>query len=99
MITIQDFESKQKKDEKILVLKVIDGTKPKTSMGMVDPRVFSGDNKIWAKQGPDLLWAISYDKGIMPPGLHQKFTTFSKLKAFAENYFKKRNLEIIEVIE
>lgn len=99
MILMEDFESKQKKDERILVLKVIDGTKAKSSTGMIDPRLFTGEKKLMAKQGPDLLWYMSYTEGAVPPGINQKFTTFGKLRTFAEAYFKRRNIEIIEVIE
>lgn len=99
MIT-QDFNNKMESDEKILTLKVIDGTKPKSTLGMTDPRLFTGENKIHVKQGPDLLWYMYYDKGNPPPAIvNQKFTTFTKLKQFAQNYFSKRNLEVIEVIK
>lgn len=82
-----------------LVLGVIEGKKAKDVTGMLDPRLFSGDNSIHALMDPETtLWAFRYDNNsILPEPLRQKFTSFSAAKKFATNYFKTRNVEIKEV--
>ena len=82
-----------------LVLGVIDGKQAKTSTGMMDPRLFSGENSIHAMMDPETtLWSFRYhNKGILPEPLRQKFTSFGAAKKFATNYFKTRNIEIKEV--
>jgi hypothetical protein len=91
-------ESKMRTPDRVLVLKVIDGEKPKNSTGQVDPRLFKGENKLHAVMDQQTtLWRLKYDDGNIPQALKGQFTNFKALKAFAENYFKTRNIEIVEV--
>lgn len=86
--------------DRVLVLEPIDGKSPLSSTGMVDPRLFTGENKLHAiKDEQTALWHFKYDMGVLPPQLKQEFTGFPKLKTFADNYFKKRNIQIKEVLE
>lgn len=88
---------KERKSDRVLVLKPLDG-KAKNSHGIVDPRLFKGDNNLHAIMDPmTTLWSMRYDVGTVPPTFHQKFTSFKKLYDFAYNYFKSRNIEIKEV--
>ena len=91
---------KERKSDRILVLKVKDGEKPLSSTGLVDPRLFTGENKLHAVQNPrNLLWSFKYDQGGLPPVLKQQFTNFETLFKHATSYFATRNIEIVEVID
>lgn len=84
--------------DRILVLERVD-TKKK-DVGLVDPRVFSGQNELHAVM--DLgtrLWSMKYKHGILPPQLKNKFTDFNTLKQHAEVYFSTRNIRISKVID
>jgi len=83
----------------ILVLKPIDGA-PKSTAGLVDRRLFSGDNTLHAKMNlQTCLWHMEYDKGLLPNPLHQQFTSFQALLKHARQYFLTRNIEITEIID
>ena len=91
-------ESKMRSPDRILVLKTIDDKKPLSSKGIVDPRLFTGENKLHAIMDIQTsLWRFKYDQGIVPPPLKCQFTSFTALKKHAEDYFRTRNIEIIEV--
>lgn len=91
-------ESKMRTPDRILVLKIKDGEKPKNSTGNVDARLFKGENKLHGVMDTQTtLWKLKYDDGDIPPPLKGQFTNFKALKAHAEEYYRKRNIEIIEV--
>lgn len=91
-------ESKMKSPDRILVLKVMDGKKPISTTGAADPRLFTGENKLHAiMDEQSCLWRMKYDMGIVPESLKGTFTGFKALKKFAEQYYHKRNIEIVEV--
>jgi hypothetical protein len=91
-------ESKMRSPDRILVLKTIDDKKPLSSKGLVDARLFTGENKLHAIMDQQTsLWKLKYDQGNVPVPLQCHFTSFAKLKLYAEDYFRKRNIEIIEV--
>ena len=79
-----------------IVLKPIDG-RPKTSGGLVDTRLFKGDNKLKAMMDESGLWYCKFEQGLLPESLKVKFTSVSKLVAFVKAYYDKRNIEVIEV--
>ena len=84
--------------DRILELSVIDGKKPLSSSGLIDPRLFNGDQKLHAVMDPQTsLWSFKYSEGILPQPLKGTFTGFTALRKFAEDYFKKRNIEIKEI--
>jgi hypothetical protein len=92
--------SKERNTDRILILKPIEGKAPISSTGLVDTRLFSGENKLHAIQDPtNLLWSFKYESGGLPNPLQQRFTNFTTLLDFATKYFKKRNVEIVEVID
>lgn len=77
--------------------KIIDGKAPKTATGLTDNRLFTGDNTLHAKL--DLtghLWYLEMDKGELPAPLKQKFTGLGSLMRTVTEYYKKRNIEIVE---
>ncbi len=86
-------------NDRVLVLKTIDGKEPKGSTGVVDPRLFSGSNKLHGLYDDRTgLWNMRYETGALPGALQQKFGTFEQLEEFARKYFKTRNVEIVEII-
>lgn len=96
----EKINSKMHSDRRALVIRPKDGQKPKNNFGMVDARLFSGQNNLHAVRDQlSTLWMLKYDFGILPNPLKQKFTSFNKLLTFANKYFDKRGLEITEVID
>lgn len=89
-----------KNTDRILVLKVKEGSKVLSSTGLVDKRLFTGENKLHAVRSDiDGLWYLKYEQGAVPAQLKVRFTSFSKLKKFASEYLATRNIEIAEVID
>lgn len=83
-----------------LILKVKDGTKPISSIGLVDPRLFKRDNRLYAYLDPiSLLWRVKYAMGGLPEELKQNWTKFSYLLDYIKVYYAKRNVEVSEVID
>ena len=92
------LENKLRSDDRVLVLRPIEGKATVSSAGITDNRLFTGENVLHARMDVDsCLWELSYEKGNLPPALKTKFTSFKSLKAFAETYYKNRNIEIVEV--
>jgi hypothetical protein len=86
--------------DRVFRLEVIDGKKPVSSIGLVDPRLFKeGDdaNRLHAYMDEYSMWQMKYEKGALPGALTGKFTGFKQLKDYAEDYFSKRNIRIAEV--
>ncbi len=80
-------------------LKLSEGTSARTDTGILDKKLFTGDNKLKAEMDQETsLWSLSYENGNIPQTLKQQFTSFSKCKQFADAYFKKRNVEIVEIL-
>lgn len=91
---------KMKSDDRVLVLKPVEGKTPLTVDGSVDKRLFKGENNLHALY--DVTsgnWKMCYDMGALPGGLQGKFTTFGSLVDTARAYFKRRNVEISEIRE
>jgi hypothetical protein len=85
--------------DRVLVLEVMEGERALSSTGLVDTRLFTGENKLHAVlDHSSMLWHLKYDDGIVPQPLKQQFTGFGALYKFCEDYFKKRNIKIKEVI-
>lgn len=96
---IEAIDSHQRVD-RILELKIIDDKAPLSSTGLVDRRLFKGENKLHAVTDPYTgLWSLNYEKGECPPAFKCQFTSFKKLYQFATDYFLKRNIEIKEIVD
>jgi len=94
-----DMNSKMNQPDRVLVLKPIEGKPTKSASGTVDKRLFTGENTLHAFQDEETcLWGFRYDSGILPGGLQQKFTSFSKAFQHAKDYYDRRNIEISEVV-
>jgi len=100
MALTNNVSNKERSDDRLLFLKVQEGKSPHTTTGLIDKRLFTGENKMHAVMDSETsLWAIKYDKGGLPEALKQKFTSFSKLKNYVEIYFKGRNIEIEKIVD
>lgn len=87
-------------DDRILILKVMDGKKPISSTGMVDSRLFSGENRLHGVYDERTgMWNMKYETGGLPGGLQEKFMTFGALVEHAKKYFKTRNVEVSGIID
>lgn len=92
-------KNKMNSDDRILVLKLMEGKKPIAANGTIDPRLFTGENKLHAIFDPRSgMWNMRYETGGLPGALQQKFMEFHELEEFARTYFKSRNVEIVDVI-
>lgn len=90
----------EKNSDRILVLAPMEGKFVKSGTGIVDKQLFTGGNNLHAiMDNASCLWILKYDHGALPPVLKQKWTSFSKLYAFVEDYMNKRNIQIKEVID
>ena len=91
--------TKERKTDRVFSIKAIEGSS-KSSNGLVDSRLFTGDNKLHAVMDPaSMLWSLKYEYGILPNAFKQRFTNFKVLHAFVQEYFRKRNIEIKEIID
>lgn len=92
--------AKMRSDDRIIILRVQEGKKAKDSAGRVDPRLFSGDNKLHGIYDERTgMWNMRYETGGLPLGLQEKFTSFEDLLAHAKKYFRTRNVEVAGVID
>lgn len=84
--------------DRIFKLKIMDDKKPRNSIGIIDPQLFTGANKLHVKKDPETnFWFFEYDMGGTPPILKHKFTGFKAAVKHAEAYFKTRNILIEEI--
>lgn len=91
---------KLRTDDRVFKLSLIDNKAPLTSTGLVDRRLFTGENRLHACKDPQYgLWFMKYENGVVPEALKQQFTTFTMLHKVATDYFNKRNIRIDEVID
>jgi hypothetical protein len=91
--------SKNHVPDRVLVLKPKEGMTAKSTGGLVDKRLFTGENNIHALMDPEYgHWYVKYDSGVVPQQLQQRWTSFNKLYEFVKNYYATRNIEIKEVI-
>src|SRR5690349_2629341 len=100
MSIFSDENEKVRKNDRVIILGPVEGKKAVSSTGIVDTRLFTGENKLHAVRDPQSsLWRMKYEMGSVPDELRQSFTNFEKLLAFAKTYYAKRNIEIKEVID
>lgn len=90
--------SNEKSSDRILILRPIEGKYTKNSSGDTDTRLFRGENNLHVIMDPaNCLWYFKYDTGAVPGALNQRYTSFREAYVHAEGYFKKRNVQIVEV--
>jgi hypothetical protein len=92
--------TKQRKTDRVLVLRPMEGKDPKDSSGKIDKRLFSGENNLHIVMNPaTLLWGFKYDSGGLQETLKQSFTSYDKAFEHAKGYFERRNVQIVEVLQ
>ena len=98
---ILESEGNLRATDRILKLEVIDGKTAKNVLGLLDPRLFDGKQKLHLKM--DLasnLWSFQYEQnGVLPEPLRGRFTSFNKGLEHAQQYFLKRNVRVTEIID
>lgn len=87
--------------DRVLALSPIDKKAPKSSTGLLDPRLFTGEQKLHIKMDPQTcLWYFQYaQNGLLPEALKGRYTGFKSAIKFAEAYFANRNVKITQVFD
>lgn len=89
-------QNKQRNPDRELVLK--QGESPKSSQGLIDTRLFTGENKLHiVRDKVNNLWSFKYDHGGLPEHLKGRFTRFEDAYKHAEKYFGNRDVKIEKV--
>lgn len=91
-------KNKTRSSTRILVLQPIEGKEAKTSKGLVDNRLWKGGNELMAVMDEtNCTWRLKYKAGAVPPQIQGVYTNFTKAYNAAVEYFKSRDIEIVEV--
>lgn len=100
MLDFDRNDDRNHSDDRIFVLEPMAGKGTLSSTGLVDNRLLKGGNNLRAIKDPQngSIWMFKYDSGALPEPLKQKFTSFTKLKQFAEEYLGRRNIQIKEIL-
>lgn len=99
MMYSANTETKMASTDRVLVLEPIDNKDPKNAKGNIDPKIFTGENKLHAIMDEETChWYLKYDNGGLPENLKQKFTSFKGLLKHVEGYFTTRNIKVKEII-
>ena len=89
-----NYSTKMRQTDRLILLEPMEGG-AKNTKGMVDNRLFTGENKLHAKLDPtNCQWYLQYDSALIPESLRGRWTSFNKLKEHVEQYFHKRNVKI-----
>lgn len=72
----------------------------KAVYGSVDSRLFNGGNTLHAVMDTQTcLWSLKYDSGTIPEAFKQRFTGYTKLLNFVRDYYARRDVEIVDIID
>lgn len=96
---LQANETNVRSTDRVLELAPMEGKTALTAEGNMDKRLFTGEQKLHLKMDPQsCLWYFQWEQnGILPGGLKGRFTGFRSGIKHAEEYFKKRNVQITQV--
>jgi hypothetical protein len=95
-------KTKMRGNDRLFVIKQIDEKAPLSSTGLVDKRLFTGENRLHAirDEASNWLWYFKYDTGAVPEFLKgRRYTKFNDAQKDAEKYFNGRNVKIEEVVD
>ena len=77
---------RMRSDDRVFILRPKEGQSPTKNSGLVDTRLFKGENKLHAvRDKMTSLWSLRYDSGLLPEPLKQRFTSFEALRKFVES--------------
>jgi hypothetical protein len=84
-------------NKRTLRLKPMEGG-AKASTGLVDKRLFTGDNELYAIMNEESnLWYLKQNDGAVDPRLREKrWTSFKTLMTDVVPYYRNRNVEVTE---
>jgi hypothetical protein len=69
-------------------------------VGIIDPTVFTGKNRLRIIMDPvTTMWSFKYDRGVVPPHLQGRYTTFKKALTKGQAYFKQKNIKIQDILD
>lgn len=97
LFEIQSYEEKMHSPTRELKIALKEGKTAKNSSGLIDTRLFNGENKLFCIMDEYGNWFFKYQNGLLPEPLKCKFTRVSKAVEYAKQYFAKRDLEVTEV--
>lgn len=98
LFEVQSYEEKMHAPMRELKVALKEGKTAKSSSGLVDTRLFTGENKLLCIMDEYGNWFFKYSNtGLLPEPLKCKFTRVSKAIEYAKQYFAKRDLEVTEV--
>ncbi len=95
--TSKDHSKVMYNDVRTITFKLMDGKNPLSSTGIIDHRLYKGENRIYATRDENFLWYVKYDKGAIPPALNQKWTHFPRMIDDLTAYFNTRNVVIKQI--
>lgn len=96
VLKMKNIENKS--NDRILELSVPEGQSARSTQGLLDNRILKGTvNRLHAVQESG-LWYLKYDAGNVPPALKQRYTNFNVLMKHVTTYFKRRNIDVKEVL-
>lgn len=91
---------KMRSTSRQLILEAKRDGKVLATSGKASKQIFTGRNRLYLTMDEQTcLWSFHYDAGVVPPALNQSFTSFKDAFYFAKNYFDKRGIDIVEVID
>lgn len=94
------FNTKMRSPDRVLMLRPAEGKTALSSKGMLDNRLFKGENKLHAIMDTQTcLWSLKYEIGGLEAPLKQQWTSFNQLMKYLREYFNRRNVEITEVVD
>ncbi len=92
-----NYSTKMRNTDRVIILEPGEGG-AKSTTGMVDNRLFTGENKLHARMDTsNSQWYLQYDAGLLSDALKGRWTSFNKLKEHVEQYFNRRNVKIKEI--
>lgn len=95
-----EYKAKMHSDVRYIEAKPIEGKFTKSSGGLIDTRIFTGENKIIAERDPmTSFWTVRYEQGALPQAFRGSWTSFTRLMDYLKSYFEKRNIEVKEIID
>lgn len=98
MTGASNITDKNRKTTIELVLRPMQGERAKSSHGVIDPGLFTGENVLYLVQDTQTsFWYPKYRRGQLPEPFKQRFTSYNKLFDHVQDYLKKRNIEIVEI--
>lgn len=96
---INKRKEKNRSNDRVFVLEPIEGKFTLTQAGHIDTSIFKGKNNIHALINEFGNWYLKMDHGMLPSGLKQQWTSFTKLEHFVKEYYLKRNVRVKDILD